>query len=241
MNTSAIDLVDGRRRDDGPKLKASRVVALDIVRTMYEAGLGPGDRYLSEADALERHNVGRGTYREALRFLEMQGVIVMRPGPGGGPEIRQPGWPHLASAIALLLQFAGAPLRSLLETRIAVEPGMAEMAAANATDDEIAALATDLDVVEENLGDYRQFNAAYLGDWRDLSRRTHNPLLAFLSPAMRAIVNSAGFVPNEPYRVEVLGRLRRIHAAIADRDPAGARSTMRELELEFYDRLTKGY
>jgi DNA-binding FadR family transcriptional regulator len=222
-------------------VKASASVARDIVQTIYDDGLRPGDRYLSEADALRAHGVGRGTYREALRFLELQGVVVMRSGPAGGPEISQPDWHHLASTVALLMQFADAPLGSILEARIAIEPGMAELAARRATDDEIVAMAAKLDAVEANVGRYRVWNRAYNDYWRALAESSHNPLLASLSPALRAIVNSGGFVPNEPYRVETLRRLRRIHDAIAAHDPAAAREAMLDLELAFQRRLTEGY
>ena len=112
-----------------PKMKAAMRLAQEIVATIYESKMQPGDRYLSEADALQHHRVARGTYREALRFLEIQGVVNIRAGPGGGPEIRRPGWPQLASTVALLLQFADAPMREVLEARTAIEPGVARMAA----------------------------------------------------------------------------------------------------------------
>jgi len=226
----------GERR---PKL--SLEVARQIVEAMRAEGMGPGDRYLPEAEAMRRHGVGRGTYREALRFLEHQGLIVMRPGPNGGPEIVQPGWPNLASTLALLLQFAGAPLRSVLDARVLIEPGMAELAARNATEEEIAAMAADLDAIERGLGSYREFSAASETYWRRLAESSHNELFAFLSPALRAIVNSAGFVPDEPYRLEVLRRLRAVHAAVAARDADKARAAMRELEEEFGRRLREGY
>lgn len=221
--------------------KLSLEVARQIVQTMADEGMGPGDRYLSEADGMRRHGVGRGTYREALRFLEHQGLIVMRPGPGGGPEIVQPGWPHLASTIALLMQFSEAPLRSLLDAREVIEPGMAELAARNATDAELAEMAADLDRIEASLGSYRTFAPTYETYWRHLAESTHNELFAVLSPALRAIVNSAGFVPDERYRAEVLGRLRMVHAAVAARDPVKARDVMRALEEEFGRRLRRGY
>ncbi len=236
-----MDLVLTRRQPGPARIKASLLLARDMVETMYEQGMRPGDRYLPEAEAIRHHKVGRGTYREALRFLESQGVIVMRSGPSGGPEISQPGWPHLASTIALLLQFADAPLRSLLDARIAIEPGMAELAAANATDDEIAAMALDLMAIEVEIGNYRKYSAAYLAYWRDLAGSSHNPLMAFLSPALRSIVNSSGFVPNELYRAETLGRLQGIHEAVAAHDRAAAWSRMRDLEVEFQRRLTEGY
>ena len=191
-----------------PKMKAAMRLAQEIVATIYESKMQPGDRYLSEADALQHHRVARGTYREALRFLEIQGVVNIRAGPGGGPEIRRPGWPQLASTIALLLQFADAPMREVLEARTAIEPGVARMAAMHATAQDIEAMADDLDEIEAQIGNFKRFSPAYLQFWNHLAESTHNAFLMFVSPALRAIVNSAGFVPNEPYRVETLGRLR---------------------------------
>jgi DNA-binding FadR family transcriptional regulator len=226
----------GRRTE-----KASERLALEIVQTIYETKMQPGDHYLSEAEALRTHGVARSTYREALRFLEIQGVIKIRNGPGGGPVISQPGWPHLASSVALLLQFANAPMQAVMEARNAIEPGMAEMAAHNAGDDDIAAMERDLAEVSETLGNYKRYHAAYMRFWNHLAQSTHNELLAFLCPALRSIVDSAGFVPNELYRMETLQRLRIIHASIADHDGPGARDAMRSLELEFLNRLTQGY
>jgi DNA-binding FadR family transcriptional regulator len=72
------------------KEKAAVRLAQEIVRAMYENGMRPGDKYFSEAEALQRHRVARATPREALRFLEIQGVITMRAGPGGGSVVGQP-------------------------------------------------------------------------------------------------------------------------------------------------------
>ena len=224
-----------------PKMKAAMRLAQEIVATIYDSKMQPGDRYLSEADALQRHRVARGTYREALRFLEIQGVVNIRAGPGGGPEIRRPGWPQLASTIALLLQFADAPMREVLEARTAIEPGVARMAARYATAQDIEAMADDLDEIEAQIGNFKKFSPAYLQFWNHLAESTHNAFLMFVSPALRAIVNSAGFVPNEPYRVETLGRLRRIHAAVERHDVEGAAAAMIELEHEFSNRLSSGY
>ena len=225
----------------GRKEKAAVGLAQDIVQAMYESHMKPGDRYLSEAEAQRKHGAARNTLREALRFLEMQGVLSVRAGPGGGPEVGRPSWPHLASTIALLLQFADAPFRTVIEARSVLEPGMAELATRNASDAEIAELEKDLDAIESSLGVYREFAVAYSSFWRHLAESTHNPLIAYLSPALRAIVDSGGFVPNEVYRSEILGRLREIHALIAGRDSEGARLKMVELEQAFLKRLNDGY
>jgi GntR family transcriptional repressor for pyruvate dehydrogenase complex len=221
--------------------KAAQRLAQEIVATIAETGMRPGDRYLNEADAIERHGVARSTYREALRYLEIQGVVDMRVGPGGGAEIRQPGPDQLASSLALLLQFADAPLRSVLEARQAIEPGMAEMAARAATDDDLATMAAALTEIDAALGDYPRFVAAYHRFWTAFADATHNPLLRLLGPALRAIVDSAGFVPNETYRAETLSRLLALHAALMAGSETAARAAMLGVDLAFLDRLTTGY
>ena len=223
------------------KEKAALRLAQEIVQAIYENGMRPGDRYFSEAEALERHGVARATLREALRFLEMQGVITVRAGPGGGSVVGQPGWPNLASTLALLLQFDQAPLRHVLEVRKLIEPGLAELAARHAGEDEIAAMAADLEEIEANLGDFRRFGEVYHRFWCRFAESTHNSILALLSPALRAIINSTGFAPNEVYRAELLGRMRRLHGAVAAHDAEGARATMAEIQEEFFNRVAQGY
>lgn len=218
-------------------MKRSLQVAREIVSQIHAEGMRPGDRYLSEAEALRRHGVSRATYREALRFLEHQGVVRPRAGPGGGPEILQPGFEDLASTIALLLQFADAPLSDVLDARIGIEAGMAEEVARNASDAELAALAALLDLLAAGLEDDQRWGELYERFWRDLAASSHNQLYAFLSPALRLIVHSAGFFPGVDYRRTVVDLLRRVLAAIASRDVRLAREEMRALEEEYRRRL----
>ena len=115
------------------------------------------------------------------------------------------------------------------------------MAAMYATPADIDAMAKDLAEIEAQIGNFKKFSPAYPQYWNHLAESTHNSFLMFMSPALRAIVNSAGFVPNEPYRVETLGRLRLIHSAVAKHDVEAAAAAMIELEFEFFDRLSTGY
>ena len=65
--------------------KAAMLVAQRIVRDIVRGGLRPGDVLPPERAMLATYETGRGTLREALRLLEFQGVITLRPGPRGGP------------------------------------------------------------------------------------------------------------------------------------------------------------
>src|ERR1700677_3831179 len=97
-------------------------------------GLKPGDFLPAERSMVETYGVGRGTLREALRLLEFQGVISLKPGPGGGPILQDPSGTHLASTVVLLLQMKQAPFRAVVEVRSAVEPMISRLAAERMSD-----------------------------------------------------------------------------------------------------------
>jgi DNA-binding FadR family transcriptional regulator len=223
------------------KQKTAVRLAQAIVRTILEEGLQPGDRYLSESEALKRHGVSRATLREALRFLEMQGVVRIKAGPKGGAIVARPSWPNLASTLALLLQFESAPLSQVLEARSVMEPGMAMLAAENVTEAELSEMASEIEKATANIGRYARFSEHYRRYWELFAQSTHNAVLKLVSPALRAIVNSGGFVPDEVQRALLVERLRSLHEAIAARDGQLARARLEMIEDAFLDRLRAGY
>src|SRR3954465_4396769 len=109
--------------------KAAMLVAQRIVRDALRDNLKPGDLLLPERTMLEKYQTGRGTLREALRLLEFQGVITLKPGPRGGPVLMDPDASHLASNFVLLMQLKAAPFRNIVEVRTAMEPMISSLAA----------------------------------------------------------------------------------------------------------------
>jgi GntR family transcriptional repressor for pyruvate dehydrogenase complex len=107
--------------------KVSETVARAIVRD--SAGLEPGARLSSEAMMLERYKVSRGSLREALRFLEVQGLIAIKPGPGGGPILIGPDVESMAKMQSLHFHLMGAKYSDLVAARVRLEPQIARMAA----------------------------------------------------------------------------------------------------------------
>ena len=63
----------------------------EIVRDVVTRKLQPGTLLSSEAQMLEDYGVGRGSLREALRILEVHGLITMKPGRNGGPMVIEVG------------------------------------------------------------------------------------------------------------------------------------------------------
>src|SRR5437764_3910532 len=113
------------------RLKTSESVARDIARDIMEAGLTTGDALPPEAAMLQQYGVSRESLREALRLLEVQGLISIRRGPGGGPIVGAIDPANPGRASTLFFYMPGATYREQLEARIIGEGVLAEMAARN--------------------------------------------------------------------------------------------------------------
>jgi GntR family transcriptional regulator, transcriptional repressor for pyruvate dehydrogenase complex len=105
----------------------SGVIAREIVADMR--GLPPSSMLPLEAEMLEKFQVGRASLREALRILEAYGLIVIKPGPGGGPMVAPFDSMNFARMTTLYLHLADATYREVLQARIIMEPVMARLAA----------------------------------------------------------------------------------------------------------------
>ena len=216
-------------------------VARQIAKRVYNERIPAGTKLASESESLAEHRVSRGTLREALRFLQIHGAIELRPGPNGGQFVGDPRWQDLASTIALLLQFANATIETVIEARLHIEPGMASLAARNATEADIACMSSLLDEMERRAEDYEAFYDLYLQFWDALASSSRNPLFGFLSPALRRITWTAGIRPNQEQREGALRQLRVIHAAIAGHNESRAHQEMQRLEEGYLETMRAEY
>lgn len=112
-------------------LKTSEVVALEIVRDIVAQRLEPGDRLPLESEMLVQYRVSRSSLREALRLLEVQGLIAIRPGPGAGTVVGRVHPGHVARTLTLHLHMLGTNYDQLLDAWMKAEPMLARLAAEN--------------------------------------------------------------------------------------------------------------
>jgi DNA-binding FadR family transcriptional regulator len=133
--------------------KVSEVVARAIVHDIVSRGLRTGDTLPSEAVMLARFQVGRASLREALRILEVHGLITLKPGPGGGPIVAAPTSGNFGRIATLFFQLDAATFRELVEARSLLEPVMARIAAERQRPDIIAALRENVEEGKRQEGD----------------------------------------------------------------------------------------
>jgi DNA-binding FadR family transcriptional regulator len=155
--------------------------------------------------------------------------------------VDRPDWPNLTSTFALLLQFAGASLKDVMEARTALEPSMAALAAERADPSTIAQLAAILQEARDGLPDQGRFLHAYRTFWMLTAKATGNAVTALLWPALRALVDSGGFVPNEIYREVLVKRMSSLLDALTAADSDAARRIVAEMDVESTKRLVDLY
>jgi GntR family transcriptional repressor for pyruvate dehydrogenase complex len=117
--------------------KTAETVATAIVRDVVSRRLKPGDVLPSEAAMLVQYRVSRASLREALRLLEVQGLIRLKPGPGGGPVLGVVDPRNLAQLTSLYLHLGGGTYRQLFEAQLEIAPLVARMAAVNPDRDRV--------------------------------------------------------------------------------------------------------
>lgn len=109
--------------------KTAETVAAAIVRDIVSRNLSPGDTLPPEAAMLAHYRVSRASLREALRLLEVQELIRLKPGPGGGPIVGAVDPRNLAKMTSLYLHLGGATYQELFEAMLVMAPISAERAA----------------------------------------------------------------------------------------------------------------
>ena len=108
--------------------KTAERVAEEIVNDIVMNCLRTGDRLSLEGEMVDRYKASRSSVREALRLLEVQGLIVLKPGPGGGPVVGQVDPANLARTASLYFHLGGATYESILRTQAMLEPLCTQLA-----------------------------------------------------------------------------------------------------------------
>src|SRR5688572_1770486 len=114
--------------------RAWQVVLESVEDDLLEGRLAPGDRLPPERELAVRLGVGRSSVREALRVLEVLGLI--RTGTGSGPSSGAIiiATPQGGMSALLRLQVAaqGFPLDDVVHTRLVLESAVVEALASDA-------------------------------------------------------------------------------------------------------------
>lgn len=208
--------------------KTALLVAQRIVADINRRGNRAGDRLPPERVMLDEYGIGRGTLRESLRFLELQGVLALKPGPGGGPVVRQPDGSSLAIALTLLLQFENAPFRTIAESRGGLEPMTAKLAAQRMSEDALRELRACVDLMDAEIESQPVFLEENKRFHDLIAHGSGNAMFGLLIEALLDILDGSAIGIDYPdiRRRAVVKAHARILDALEARDPDAAAVSM---------------
>lgn len=120
------------------KARVFEDVARQIQRLIVDGVLKPGELLPPERQLAQQFGVSRNSVRDAIRALELTGLVIARHGEGN--VVADVSADTLVAPIATLLLRKRKLVAELLDVRRMLEPALAARAAVHATGEEIAHL-----------------------------------------------------------------------------------------------------
>jgi GntR family transcriptional regulator, transcriptional repressor for pyruvate dehydrogenase complex len=222
--------------------KRGDVIADLIKRWIVEDKLQPGSRLPSEKALTEKYQVGKASVREALKSLEVQGLIRTSTGPTGGSVVAEVTETRILNHLQSFFFFKDLTAADVYEVRRAIEPQLAAHIAVSADQQLLDRLAENVEASRgpiETREDWKRHQQVHIQFHDLLADGATNPLLClhckFLNRTVRSIVRS-----RESARQMDLIRSNtiwheRILNAIAGRDAEAASRLMHEHIVEIED------
>jgi DNA-binding FadR family transcriptional regulator len=213
------------QNDNRPPVSYTRVqtrrafeeVTGQIRGQIARGALRPGDRLPSERELADQFSLSRNTVREALRALEISGMLELRKGAAGGAFVRDGQGDAVISSFADLFYLGKIQPAHLTEARLIVAVSVTRLACQRASEDDMVALAANvkasLEAVER--GDLDERTKINLEFHRLLARSTANPVLIIITDALvqiqQQMLEVQAPAPNSavmPSRQRLLGYLQ---------------------------------
>lgn len=120
--------------------RVSQLVATELRSMILHGQFNGMDRLPADLSFADEFGVSKHHFREALRLLEQDGLVKVKPGRNGGIFLTTPDVDVLTRTFSGILARKGTRLRDLMEARLIIEPGAAALATQNATAEDIAGL-----------------------------------------------------------------------------------------------------
>lgn len=205
------------------KLLAEQVEE-QIYHYILDTSLVPGTKLPNEFELGEKFGVGRSTVREAVKLLSSRGIVEVRRGSGTYVKGFTKG---LSDPLGLRsVKEKNALALDLVNVRLLLEPGIAEMAAQNATDEDIERIRRLCDRVESKIYSGDQYIEDDIAFHTCIAESSKNMVVEQLIPIIDTAVMMFVNVTHKKVIDETVLTHRMITDAIAAHDPIGARSAM---------------
>jgi DNA-binding FadR family transcriptional regulator len=219
-------------------------IAVEIVSQLKAAILAgrfaPDERLPTERELTEQFNVSRVVVREAVRELEITGLVKILQGPTGGAYVTDLSSDHLNKAFLDLFHYRKLSVAELMRTRILIEGEIVRAAATKARADFARRLQEALDAEQDERLNHAEFVSSRIRIHHILAEMSGNRLLQAIASSLLRLTGDVILVVKPAkkviHRPEEHAEIIR---AVLSHDPdASAAAMQRHLE-NMAERLVK--
>jgi DNA-binding FadR family transcriptional regulator len=199
---------------------------VDRLGTAIKLGLlPPGSRLPAERELCARMGIARSTLRQALTALTQSGHVFATRGRGGGTFVSDPQPPAVPPSERVLAEW-----REVCDQRLAVELGVAVLAAERAEPQALAAIDEVMEALDDALEDFAAYRRADVRLHVALAEAAGSPRLVRAQTEVQgAMTDLIAYIAHPP---EVLAssntQHRRLLAAVREGDSMRAAKVMAE-------------
>lgn len=211
--------------------RMSTQIVSQIVPLIRSKRLKPGDRFPSERELSQTFGVSRVTVRDALRILEVMGLVEIRVGSAGGAFVTVPSTAVVGEGVLNMLALRELSPERLAETRAMLELAVLDLVLVRITDEEIEDL-RELCRRSRDLAEADAYDPYLSNEFHTrLARCTHNDAVALLGESFAGPLSMADLRAKERPEWTYLHSVKE-HAelveAIAEGDAPRARRLLRD-------------
>lgn len=201
-------------------------IADNISKMIVDKDLKSNDKLPNEFELAEMLNVGRGTIREAIKLLVSRNIVEIRRGKGTF-VVSKPGYISDPWGFKFVEDKFKLGM-DLLETRLILEPNIAELAALRATNDLKEKLILLTDEVEELINSRKPHTEKDVEYHKCIAECTFNSIFLNIIPLITHSIDIFIDLTKNSLINETIITHRKITNAIVSGSPIEAREAMHE-------------
>lgn len=210
--------------------KPQDVLANHLRERILGGVVAEGAALPSERELVTQSGLTRGAVRSALRTLAVEGLVQTSHGRFGGSVVTLPGHESMSTAINRFVQGRRLPLHTLQETREALEPYLARLAAVRRSDANMDELQKLHESLVASVADFHEFAQINIQWHNAVAKASGNELLSAVLFAVShglQIATTTQEYDTAETRQQVIHIHARVNESIAARDANAAERSMR--------------
>ena len=215
----------------------------DQIRTQLVHGkICPGDKLPAERDLATQFGVSRAAVREALRVLEVSGLIELRMGAKGGAFILEESAP-LTQSFENMLELGRVPLSDFTEARILITEAVVQLVCERATEEDFSRLDQNVNqfatALERNeVGRDTKFITEF---YDLLAAATGNQMLRYITHSIAQLLTQVITATHATSPYNIAEQRREVVAALRARDATQASALLAKHFISVHGRMAAAF